>query len=91
MQDGERGFVVADQHGLGDFEFEPVRRQTRDSKRAGDLQRQCRAFQLHRRDVDREPHVGRPAGRLGARGTKHPLPKFNDQAGLLRDRDEFRR
>ena len=40
MQDGKRGLVVTDQHGLGDFEFQPVRRQAGGRERAHDPQGQ---------------------------------------------------
>ena len=52
MQDRERSLVVADQDGFGDLELQPPRRQPGSGKRAGDLQRQRRAFELNRRNVD---------------------------------------
>ena len=38
MQDRKRHLVVADQHCLGNFEFEPVRRKPGGRERARDLQ-----------------------------------------------------
>ncbi len=49
------------------------------------------AFQLNRRDVDGKADVIRPARRLGAGGSQHPFAELNDQAGVFRYRDEFRR
>ena len=89
MQDVERGIVVADQHGLGDLQFQPARRQAGGGQRRDDLQRQRAASELNRRDVDRELDVVGPGRGLGAGRGQHPFAELVDQAGLFGDRDEF--
>ena len=89
MQNGERGFVVADEHGLGDLELEPARRQAGGGQRGDDLQRQRAALELDRRNVDRDLDVVRPGRGLGAGGGQHPFADLVDQAGLFGDRDEL--
>ena len=91
MQDRERGLVVADQHGLGDFEFEPVRARPEAASAPAIRSASVGAFELDRRDVDREPDMRRPGRGLGAGGAQHPFAELVDQAGVLRDRDEFGR
>ena len=46
-------------------------------------------FELHGRDVDGDPDVVRPGGRLGAGGPQHPFAELVDQAGILGHRNEF--
>ena len=89
MQDGERRLVVADQHGFGDLEFEPARRQAGRRQRRDDLQRQRAAPELHRRNVDREPDVVGPGRGLRAGRRQHPFAELVDQAGVFGDRNEF--
>jgi hypothetical protein len=89
VQDGKRGLIVADQHGLGDLDFEPVRLEPGSRERRRDPQRQRFAFQLHRGDVDREPDMRRPGGRFGASGAQHPVAELVDQADILRHRNEL--
>ena len=55
MQDRERRLVVADQHGLGDLELEPVGCEGPESASAlAIFSASVSAFELDRRDVDRE-------------------------------------
>ena len=60
MQDGQCGLVVENQDRLGDFQLQPVRAQTRCSKRRDNLQRKRIVPELNRRNVDRQPDVIRP-------------------------------
>src|SRR5260221_14762975 len=91
MQELKGGLIVADQHRLGDFELQPARRKAGGCQRASDLQRQRLAFQLNRRDVDGKPDMVGPGGRLGTGGSQPPFAEFIDQAGIFRNRYEFRR
>jgi hypothetical protein len=48
MQNGECGFVIADQDCFSDLQFQPACRKTGCSKRCQDLQRQGAALELNR-------------------------------------------
>ena len=87
----QRRLVVADQHGFGNLQLEPARIKPGIGERGGDVQRQSLRLELHRRNVDGNANVRRPARSLAAGGVEHPLADFLDQAGLLGDRDELRR
>ena len=89
VQDGERGLVVADQHRLGDLQFEPARRQAGGGKRGQDLQREGAAPELDRRNVDREADIVGPGRGLRAGRGQHPFAELIDQAGVFRDRNEL--
>ena len=89
MQNGKRCFVVANEHGLRDLQFEPARRQAGRRQCRDDLQGQRAAAKLHRRDVDREVDVVGPCRGLRAGRRQHPFAELVDQAGLFRDRNEF--
>ena len=91
VQDRERRFVVADQHGLGDLELQPARRQAGGGQRRDHLQRQRAALELHRRDVDGEADVVGPFGGFHAGRGQNPFAELVDQAGFFGDRHEIRR
>src|SRR5258706_14353337 len=89
VQDRERGFVVADQHGLGDLQLQPVRRKAGGRQRGNDLQRERAALELNRRDVDRELDMVGPCHGFRARRRQHPFAKLIDQTGVFRNRNEL--
>src|SRR5665213_906513 len=91
MQRGECRLIVTNKHRLGDLELQPARRKARGRQCGGHVQRQGPVLELNRRDVDRDADVIRPARRFAACGVEHPVTELVDQAGLLGDRDEFRR
>ena len=91
MQNVEGCFIVADEHRLGNFQFQPVRRQSGRRQRGNDLQRQGAASKLNRRHVDRELDVVGPRRGLGAGRRQHPLADLIDQAGVFGDWDELSR
>src|SRR5450631_3126579 len=90
VQQGERHFIVTDQDRLGNLKFQPARREARGCECRGHIQRQGLAFELNRRDIDRDPDVIRPARGLDARGVEYPVTELVDETGLFGDRDEFR-
>ena len=88
MQRGERGGVVGEQHGFGDFQFQPLRRQTGCGQRVTHRLHQAGIAELHRRDVDGHLHAGRPAARVLAGAAQHPLAETRDLADILGNGDE---
>ncbi len=89
MQRRQGRVAVGEQHRLGDFEFEPVRRETRRRERANDGAHQIGVLELHGRKIDGDADVLRPAHVLLARLTQDPLAYRHDQSGLFRQRNEI--
>ena len=87
VQRGEVDRVVGKRHRLGDLELDARRRQPADLQRCPHHPHQVAALQLHRRQIDRHPHVRRPACGPGER-LDDPGANVLDQAGFLRQRDE---
>lgn len=90
-EDGENGFAVMHDHRLGDLELEPVRRNSRTRQRADNDWNKLLAPELSGRQVDRDPDMRGPFGGFGTGGSQDPFSQRHDQAGLLRERDEFAR
>src|SRR5580704_14809266 len=51
--------------------------------------REIRVVDLYRRDVDRDGQGSGPGRRLAARRPQHPFANLENDAALLRHRDEF--
>jgi hypothetical protein len=79
------------QQGLGDFQFQPPRRQAGLFQRIHHHRQQIADPKLQRRQVDRDANIVRPEGRVHAGAAQHQAAERIDQAGLLGDGDEFRR
>ncbi len=91
MQDRERRDIVGEQHGFGDFEFEPARGQAGCGERLLHRLDQPRALELHRRDIHPDADMSRPIARLGAGAPQHQCAERDDEADLFGERDEFGR
>ena len=89
VQPFERELRIRHQHGLGDLEFQPVRRDIVGSERVDDRRHQRRRMDLQRRNVDRHLHMIRQARRFRQRSADHPLAHARDQAIVLGEFDEL--
>ena len=77
------------QHGFGDLDLQPLRRQPGILQRRLDHVEQFGLLELDRRQVDGDLDVGRPRHRVVAGAPDHPFAERNDQAGLLGQRNEL--
>src|ERR1019366_9633092 len=77
------------QNRFGDLQLKSRCRQTRRRQCVHHRRYQIALRELHRRQVDRNGDIVRPAHRFGARFPQRPLAEPYDQTGILRQRNEF--
>ncbi|GCC44573.1 hypothetical protein chiPu_0028521, partial [Chiloscyllium punctatum] len=87
-QQRQAAVEILDQHTLGDFELEAIGRQPGLEQDRMDQADEVAMGELRRRQVHRDLHRNRPGGRLAAGFAKDPFAHLDDQAALLRERDE---
>ena len=87
---GFRAFDVAEQRGLGEFEFEPFRVESGFRQYSLDHVDEVEPAELQRRNVDRNRDP-RPRQAVDAGPPQHLGAEFDNEAGVLGDRDEFGR
>src|SRR5262249_40113936 len=73
VQDRQRVLAVLHEDPLGDFELEPVRRQSRFGENPRHSVDQVGSGKLHRRQIDRDLEMTRPCYRAAAGLAERPL------------------
>ena len=87
--DGRQHLVaVFEQRRFGDLDFQPVRREAGLGDQLHDVLGELRIAELHRRDVDGDLQMLRPATRFAQRLLDDAHRQRSDQAGLLGGLDE---